>query len=389
MASVIAPVPDVTDRIEFPAGVLEISNVSGDVPLSEYCDFAARNNPRRGFLVVSKVLGRHMPAKPSDMNRSFRLASSKLPVDPDQLPGPVVFIGMAETAVCLGRGVFTSYKLRSGRRDVMYIHSTRQQLSADVLLEFAEPHSHAAAHLLYQPTDATLRDMLHRARSVVLVDDECSTGTTFANLAVALKERIPTIERIDTVVLADWSRPAWLSAMPVPARSHSVLQGELAWTPYRHFTQNQSVEAMKVSALGHLDKDPGHGRFGLTKTVNFAMAGHLDAARIMLRPASKVLVLGTGEFTYAPYVLALLLEQGGHDVSVQAITRSPIHLGGAIGHKLQLTDNYEAAVPNFIYNVRPGQYDQVFICHETPEGSIDPALVSQLDATCLYMGAPR
>ena len=50
-------------------------------------------------------------------------------------------------------------------------------------------------------------------RSVVLVDDEISTGTTLANLAAALVAALPGIERIAVATLTDWSGGGrWLDA---------------------------------------------------------------------------------------------------------------------------------------------------------------------------------
>ena len=50
---------------------------------------------------------------------------------------------------------------------------------------------------------------------------------------------------------------------------------------------------------------------------------------------------------------------------VQSTTRSPILTWGAVGHALSFPDNYGEGVANFLYNVAPGQYDHVLICHET------------------------
>ncbi|MDW2612034.1 phosphoribosyltransferase domain-containing protein, partial [Escherichia coli] len=74
-----------------------------DYPLTDLFDIAERRNPKRAFLFVSKVLGRHIPVSPQVMRNVYtQLAEQFL----GTLDGPVVFIGMAETAVGLGAGVF-------------------------------------------------------------------------------------------------------------------------------------------------------------------------------------------------------------------------------------------------------------------------------------------
>jgi Phosphoribosyl transferase len=203
--------------IPLSAGILSIDVHRADWPLDALCDFAARDNPRRAFLVVSKVLGRHIPVKPSVMRRSFADLAAKIPAD---LPGPVLVVGLAETAICLGQGVHEDYVRATGRADVLTLHSTRQEVDAPLLTRFEEPHSHASTHLIYRPT--ALDGAFANPRSLVMVDDEISTGTTLLNLATALVAALPSIETITAVTLADWSGiDTWLAKMPRPARVES------------------------------------------------------------------------------------------------------------------------------------------------------------------------
>src|SRR3546814_8972728 len=81
-------------KIELSTGTLELV-IEHAAELDAFCDFAARANPKRGFLIVSKVLGRHLPASPNAMRGAMDELGQKLPAD---LPGPIVFLGMAETA---------------------------------------------------------------------------------------------------------------------------------------------------------------------------------------------------------------------------------------------------------------------------------------------------
>jgi hypothetical protein len=91
-------------------------------------------------------------------------------------------------------------------------------------------------------------------------------------------------------------------------------------------------------------------------------------------------IIGTGEFTYPPFLLAERLQQAGRDVVVQATSRSPARLGGAIATTLCFRDNHGAGVPNYLYNADPADGRANWLCHETPERSIDPALVAALGA---------
>lgn len=350
-------------------------------PLDALCDFAARDNPRRAFLVVSRLLGRHIPARPSAMRASTRDLAASLPAD---LPGPVLVVGLAETAVCLGQSVHEDYRHVTGRDDVAFLHSTRQELDHPLLCRFEEPHSHASTHLIYRPLwdEALTRSF----RSLILVDDEVSTGTTLVNLAAALVADLPALEEIRVATLADWTGgDDWLRRMPRHAACASLLSGRLRWeagTPLPPETEAASFDRAAL-ALGAMTRHHNFGRLGRT---DVATDGDHFADALDLPPASRVRVIATGEFTYPPFRFAERLEAQGHDVVVQSTTRSPVRIDGAIRSRLRFTDNYGTAVPNHIYNVDLADPRRTFICHETPAGSVDPALVAALDAQTIDFG---
>ena len=360
--------------VRLDSGRLTLSVVESDWPLDRLCGFAARRNPKRGFLIVSKVLGRHMPARPSEMRASLRDLAAKVPAD---LPEPVLVVGLAETAVGLGHGLFEELHLRGLRGG--FLHSTRQAIDAPLLGRFEEPHSHASAHLVYRPAGIDLAAV----RSLVLVDDEVSTGTTLVNLAQALVPLLPGCEAIVVAALTDWSGPAaWLERMPRPAQCVSLLRGGLDWTPDAAPAGDEAFEAA-AGALGALPAGGPFGRLGLTEPAGFRLP---DIDALALPPGSAVRVVGTGEFTYPPFRLAERLEAAGHDVVVQSTTRSPVRPGGAIGHALAFADNYGSGIGNFLYNADPAEARLALICHETPPGTVDPALVSALRARTIYFG---
>lgn len=352
--------------VDLPTGTLRVEVREARWPLDALCDFAARRNPRRGFLFVSKVLGRHLPVRPSAMRAAQRALAALVPPD---LPGPVLFVGLAETAIALGAGVWESWREATGRRDCAYQHSTRYRLDRPLAATFEEPHSHASRHLLYTPEDPALAALVAAPGTVVLVDDEASTGTTFVNLARCF----PGARRFVCAMLTDWSGgAAFAAAMPAPTEVVSLLAGSY------EFTSNGVVPAMPGVVGPDVPRDalfehPG-ARLGLARPW-------APEALPPLRPGERILVLGTGEFVYPPYRLAEALEAAGAEVFVQATTRSPILPGLAVGHTLCFHDHAGEGIPNFLYNVRPGQYDRVLLCHETPAALLDPALLEALDAT--------
>lgn len=361
-------------------GRLDVSVRRADLPLETLCGFGARRNPRRGFLFVSKVLGRHMPVRPSTMRDIHRRLALKLPAG---LPGPVVVLGLAETALALGHGVFDEYVRATRREDVLFLQSTRYHLRRPVAFRFSEEHSHASAHLVYRPGDARADELLRSARSLVVVDDEASTGKTFANIVTAFQRELPSLTHVAFAVITDW-RPASAPrlALPEGLGSHdvSVLEGDYTFTPSDRpplpMPRAEGAGGLKDALLPRND-----GRFGL---VAGAPAAALPDVALPDVAGRRVLVLGTGEFAYPPYLLAARLEEAGAEVWCQATTRSPALVGGAIGCALEFQDNYADGINNYVYNVRPGDYDDVLICYETPADTVQPELIRTLGARVVF-----
>ena len=333
--------------------------------------FAERRNPKRAFLFVSRVLGRHIPARPSLMADSFNALAAHIPSD---LPGPVLVIGMAETAVGLGGGVHRA--LSQTRDDSVYLVSTRHPTGSELFARFEEEHSHASSHLLHLPQDPKTRELMLTARSLVLVDDEASTGNTFINLSKALAEAgLSNIERLVTVTLTDWSQDAVRKELGQHVTSVSLLDGRYT------FDEDPTADLPEMPEVGSvaqgdwpLDANRDWGRMGVRE--------HLDtlATDLEVTPGERILVVGTSEFVWRPFLLAERLEKAGADVHFSSTSRSPIALGHAIDHALSFSDNYGLGIPNFLYNVAPGQFDRVLICSETPAAAVDPALISALNA---------
>jgi len=368
------PQPASLERtIPLQSGLLRLKVSRSDIPLDELCGFASRRNRKRGFLFVSKVLGRHIPVRPGVMSGVHKALARRIPAD---LPGPVVFVGFAETAVALGHGVRDQYAALTGRTDTLFLHTTRHRLNREVLVEFLEEHSHAPSHIIYQPSAPELRHGLGAARSLVLVDDEASTGKTFINLTRALQPALRALEHVHTAVITDWRKPALRAAfresMPLEAASASLLDGEYAFEP-------------DVSALGE-DAPPAtggdspvdalfscnYGRSGVTNCPTLPDPGLGDVS------GQRILVLGSGEFVYPPFLLAASLERAGATVFCQATTRSPVHTGGAISCALEFKDNYGEGITNYLYNTRREDYDRILLCTETPAALVDGGLLSAL-----------
>jgi hypothetical protein len=370
-------------RSELPTGVLRLELEEGCSAFASLLDFAARANPKRAFLFLSKVLGKHYPSIPSEMVSVHCQLAATVP----DAAGPVVFIGMAETATGLGQGVFEAWAHAHPDSNPLYMQSTRYRVPGADWLGFDESHSHAPRLLLHLPQRDADRAVLAAATQVVLVDDELSTGNTFVNLVAALRRVMPALSRVHIATIADFTgdRRALLSErMGSPCSIGALLWG--AWRFDRHDDVPETLATASPAqcSAGHevQIEDAGYGRLGRTTCVS-PPAGLVE--RLAGEPVEgSTLVLGTGEFMHAAFALGRALQLRGVDVRVQSTTRSPILLWGAVGHVLAVPDPYGEGVQNYLYNVRPGQYARVLICHETSPSDQLIALATILRARLIH-----
>lgn len=355
----VTPPPE-TVRVTLPSGELRLEIERSSPPLPELLDYAVRRNPRRGFLFVSRVLGKHIPVAPAVSAATHAALARALP----PLTQPH-FIGLAETATALGEGVFRAWRAQTGRA-ATFQHTTRYLTGAPLLLRFDEPHSHAPAHLLYDPGPRA-----RSARELVLVDDELSTGTTLENLARAWLALSPGLERVILVSLTDWcGRRAELgAALGVPTEFVSLLRGRYDFVPAPDW---RPPELPAVVGRGD-DKTAwlpaASARFG----VSVEEQGPLPE----VGPEERVLVLGTGEFQYPAFALAQALAPHVRECRWSATTRSPILPGLAIRSALSFRDNVGDDIPNYLYNVNGADYDRILVTYEG-ECRPDPALLAAL-----------
>ena len=368
-------------QVTLDTGVLSLRVREARYPLEALCGFAARDNPKRGFLFVSKVLGKHWPVTPGRMREIHAHLAGRL----DLGAGPWLCVAMAETATGLGQGVFEALLEREPGAEALFMHSTRYRLADRPCLEFHEPHCHAPEQLLYEPLAPAPRARFRGARELIVIDDEISTGTTLCNLVAAYRRCNPRLERVHFVAITDFSgaeAPArWSRRLGLPVSTLSALKAELTFTPVPGKRGEPPPPAVgdnrrqSRQLAEHLS-----GRLGVADRVALP-AADVQALAGDLTPGAKILVLGTGEYMHLPYRLGLELETRGLETHVQATTRSPIRLGADIHRRLVFRDNYGEGIANYLYNVEPAAFDRIILCHETPVDGLSD-LMQKLGPVC-------
>ena len=375
---------------------------SNHYQLEDLLGFAQRINPKRAFLFVSKVLGRHIPVAPSTMRHAFTDLANLVP---DDLPEPILVIGMAETAVGLSAGVHQALQTRYP--NALLLNSTRHAQHNDdntetLLTTFSEDHSHASQHLIYQSADTVTQAQLLASKTLIMVDDEASTGNTCVNVVTALRNAgLDQLQQVHLTTLVDWSLNQNQShanaddtiatrLSNIEFHRHHLLSGAWQWTdaPNPEPITMPSVDTTEAGsyALG----DTGNwGRFPTLDSTDgfdnylmkFQAALNVFNQRAQFEKEQldneqlpkRILVLGSNEFVWLPFLLAEWLETQAQNSTVKfsALTRSPIALGGAITTMLSFSDNYGLGMTNFAYNVEPSDWDLIVLCVETSADSVD------------------
>ncbi len=362
-----------TVTIILDTGTLQLEVEPGHIPLNRLLGFAARVSSKRKFLLVSKVLGKHYPVAPKTMRWSYRALARA--VIKKGTGASSLWIGMAETATGLGYGVFEAV-CHAGVQNALFMQTTRYHLAGIERLEFEEAHSHATDFFLYYPVRTDYRTRFLNAETLVLIDDEISTGKTFLRLIKAYQKVNPRLHKVFIVSLVNFAHPDDRAAL------ESQAGVAVEWVFFRqgtlHFEDSQNAEidniSVNVSGNGQCKKHllAWPGRLGMDAPMSLEK----DVVEQLCRSGFKdestdprpILVLGTGECNAPACLLGRELENKGFRVNVQSTTRSPIHQGNDIASVCQFEDNYEDGIPNFIYNLNPDDYREIILCHETPLG---------------------
>lgn len=348
-------------EIELQTGTLLIES---EDELGNLCGFASRKNAKRGFLFLSKVLGKHYPSCPDEMREVHETLANK--IRPILKEGPTVVIGFCETATSLGYGVYESLDLK----DSYYHHSTRHKIDHPIFLTFSESHSHATDHYLYLPKNLTHQSILNNPANIIFVDDEYTTGNTLLNTIAAFKEKGIVSNFIATGIL-DWTDKSKHNLLPELV---SLVKGNFIFSSNNYTPFFQHVSECNFS-LVHEDLCTPYGRVGCEKlAIDFK-----SLISSLPKKDERVLVIGTGEFMNVSYLLAGFLKSYSSAVFVQSTTRSPIMLGNDVQSLLEFKDNYGEQVDNFLYNVKDQVYDYVYVCYETGNLPAEHTLYQQLN----------
>ena len=333
----------------------------------KYMRLAKRyQNAQRPYLFVNPLQAKHIPSVPSE---SLAMMEALGEAVKERQADASLVIGFAETATAIG--LMVAHAL-----GVPYIHTTREALAqGEGWMDFQEEHSHAQDQKLSLDF---LREHITDPGTIVLVDDELSTGKTVRNMVLRLRKEFPELSHrkfltasilyrlssfhqrklgemgIDSVYLArlpeldyDMEVHAWRVEKPAP------LQYSEPWGEELRFPEiPKGNPRLGVDSAAYLSEWEIWGK-------DFAenMEKSWDS------PMHKVLVLGTEECMLPAILLGKELESRGYDVRCHATTRSPIGVAKDIHYPIfsgwTLESFYGAERATYLYDL--AEYDLVLV----------------------------
>lgn len=357
------------------------------------------NNPKRSFLFISKLLGKHLSVNPDVVKATgFLLASLKygfentsfvecikhnaIPDFSKKAKDDVLVVGFCETATGLG------YSVASAIEGCTYQTTTREPITnVPKLLSFEEEHSHATTHNMFSNFIK-----LDNYKEVILVDDEISTGNSLLNLISAINAK-SKIKTYNVMTILDWRKPEQIKKFQefeklnnVTINVYSLIKGTLDDYPSGVVYQNKNTEINKetIPPLGNLDalsrfmintnygKENyfrNSGRFGITYNDILKTESECKKAAESIskrqKEAKSILILGHGENIYIPSRVASYLKEFGKNVEFRTTSLSPIYCDGEIIKDETLF--LDRGNTYHFYNKKDTQkYDKIILLTETP-----------------------
>ena len=379
----------------------EIKNNKHNFEINDLIEIGKRtNNPKRNFLFISKLLGKHIIVKPDIVKGAGILLASlrydninaenivryikgeniNISNDLNQESNNennVLVIGFAETATGLGMSVASAIK------NCTYQTTTREPvMNMNNLLQFEEEHCHATTHQCFSLLDTDFNNY----DEIVLVDDEITTGKTMLNLITELR-KISNVKKFTIFTILDWRTDEYLALYEdylnnnnIELNVYSVMSGFATNEDTTVYTDNSIVEEISEkdnvidlniferiklnTSFGEVDYIKNSGRFGV-KQSNIKMleeeAKKVSEEILKYHKEEKILILGHGENIYIPSRIASYL-----NADYRTTTRSPIYCdGNIIKTKHSFVDR---GVTYYFYNKDEIEemYDKVILITETP-----------------------
>lgn len=317
-------------------GTINISSIDTEYLFDDLITFGSRMNPKRKYIIISKVLGRYIPCAPSIVNEYHAKLVEKIAPLCSQSKS-ILAVGFAETAISLGGNIAKNLQQSLQDKSVTYNHTTRYIFQLKELVRINEQHCHAPNHVLYEPYNYVEMDF----DTIVLIDDEITTGNTIFNLSTELlNEMSNTVKKLIWVSLASFMPNDKINFFKqemlkrnIDFEHVSLINGLLSFTD----TSTEDIQLPDDTITETVVHDDVYHEYSRTgyQMLNQHSYHFLkpDGSLLGIKDfdtANKYVIIGNGEFSHHPFLFAHELESNGLDVLFQFSGRTPLFIDGAI-----------------------------------------------------------
>jgi len=379
---------EIIQKIQIPDyGSIELSLENETIDCNDYFEMAVRkNNAKRNFLFVSKLLGKHIPIKPSVLFNSCRdlvakyAYSKKLKKAKNRnflCLDKTLVIGFAETATAMGHSVFDCFN-----GECNYVHTTRDRVANyEFAFEFEEEHCHAVEQLFFLKK----KSWIENAKEIIIVDDEITTGKTVRNIISQIDRHYPN-KKYSVITFLDWrnaeSKNAYaelFSEKGIHVDFYSFVQGcietisiadnilrnSLLELPHGYNPEANNWQFHYLNMPKDIVLTAGAGicieEQNTIKNISKSVAQKLQP----LLKGNRRAIIGTGEFMFVPMQIAQNLNGNNY---CNATTRSPIIPNDKIGYGVQKAFQficpYDTARVEYLYNSNTMECEEIVVIFE-------------------------
>lgn len=316
-------------------------------------------NKKRDFLFVNKIQAKHIPTH----YKNFVNLTEKLyhEIDIDFNPhGNILIIGFAETATALSADIMKQMHFDKSHEsdNIWYVQTTRCDMDHDYI-SFSEEHSHATEQRLYLDTSI-------KADTIIMIDDEITTGKTIINMVNKLKALYPDAAYHCASVL-NWQNEE---------NRQKFMDNNITATALVTGCIKDNLETIDINAeipVDITDSSISNKKMNispdiytkiLTGVTSHEYIKHFTDWMLNLESRinkeEKTLILGTEELMYP----AIILSSYSENAVCQSTTRSPITINHdydyAVTSGFQMYSNY-GDYTTYLYDITPDAYDKIIV----------------------------
>lgn len=380
---------NILDKLEIK---LNITENTYNLNLENLFSVGARINPKRSFLFISKLIGKHLAINPDSMIISGKLLGllyfKKTYKNNDfdsllseyisfinngslynktgsiNLEKKTLFIGFAETATGLASSVFSLFG-----KNAFFICTTREYLpGSHEKITFLEEHSHATNQICYLS-----KEQLEIFENIILIDDELTTGNTNLNIISRLNEISPG-KKYTLISILDWRNKKNLEKYSFFSKNNSIeinsislIKGEIKVNKNFSFSEDEILKHNEVLSnecftinTKIIEFNINNKNLDSKKIVNKNYISDinkkaLDVAEFLSDKilSENTLIIGSGEFIYFPALICKhFSEINNAEIKFQSFSRSPVLRSFKDSYPINFKISFSIdSINYFLYNI--------------------------------------